>query len=147
MNTFKTYSACNVNVTFLGHVFEGLGEGDDAITVTMNEDVAQLTIGMQGDGVASMSCNASGEVTIRLLHGSATNEFLSKKVAGYRGGSLVTGELIITEVGSNSKVVAQKTFIAKAPDFSRGATAGEVEWRFVSPAIDIFHGGSEEVGA
>ena len=144
--TVRTYSACNVNVTYLGHVFTGLGEGDDAITVTMSEDVAGLTIGMQGDGVVSMSCDASGEIVIRVLHGSETNAFLSKKVAGYRGGSLVTGELIITEVGSDSKVVAQNTFIAKAPDFSRGASAGEVEWRFVSPYIDINHGSTAVVG-
>ena len=145
--TIKTYSACNVHVTFLGHLFEGLGTGDDAVTATLNEDVAQLDIGMQGDGVVSMGCDASGEITIRVLYGSETNTFLSKKVAGYRGGSVITGELVITEVGSDSRVVAKSTFIAKQPDFSRGAKAGEVEWRFISPDISITHAGqSVELG-
>ena len=146
--TVRTYSACNVNVTYLGHVFTGLGEGEDAISVTMAEDVTNLTIGMQGDGVISMSCNASGDITIRLLHGSETNAFLSKKVAGYTGGSLpVVGELIITEVGSDSKVVAQNTVIARQPDFVRGASAGEVEWHFKSTNISIVHGATAELGA
>ena len=101
---------------------------------------------MQGDGVVSMSCDSSGEITIKLLHGSETNEFLSRKVAGYRGGSLVTGELIIEEVGSSSKVVAKTAMIAKMPDFTRGNSAGEVEWRFISPEIEINHGSTEIIG-
>jgi hypothetical protein len=143
--TTTTYSASNVTVTYGGHVFTGFGSGDDVIQVSRREDSVQLDIGMQGDGVYSQSTDRSGELTISLLAGSATNDFLTAKANANDVGSIFSAPLIITEVGSETKVTADKCVIQKVPDLNRGAKAGEVEWVFVSPTVISKQGRGTEI--
>ena len=143
--TVTAYSASNVIVTYGGHTFQGFAGGDDVITVNRREDAVQLDIGMQGDGVYSQSTDMSGEITIRIQAGSATNDFLSAKARAGDIGAVFVAPLIITEIGTTTKTTADKTVIQRVPDLSRGAVAGEVEWVFVSPFVRTYHSGSEEI--
>jgi len=140
-----TYSAANTTVTYAGHSFEGFGAGDDVISVARREDGMQLDIGMQGDGVYSQSTDKSGTITIRLLAGSATNDFLNAKVQATDAGAVFSAPLIIKEEGSSAGATAARAVISKQPDFSRGNVAGEVEWVFLSDNVAINHAGSEEL--
>lgn len=143
--TTKVYSASNVIVTYGGHTMQGFTGGDDVIQVTRREDAVQLDIGMQGDGVYSQSTDMSGEITISLQAGSATNDFLSGKARAGELGALFVAPLVITEIGTGTKVTADKCVIQKIPDLSRGATAGDVEWVFLSPFVRSFQTGSEDI--
>ena len=143
--TTTVYSAANVIATYGGHTMRGFAGGDDVIQVTRREDAVDLSIGVQGDGVFSQSTDMSGTITITLQAGSATNEFLSGKARAGELGALFVAPLVITEIGTDTKTTADKCVIQKVPDLSRGATAGEVEWVFLSPFVRTYQAGSEEI--
>lgn len=145
MGATTVYSAANVNVNYGGHVFTGLGSGNDAIKVERAQDSMSMEIGMQGDATLSQTTDKSGTLTIKLLAGSETNTFLSLKANATDAGSVFSAPMVITEVGSSGKVTATKCVIKKIPDFGRGATASEVEWVFISGDVAITHAGSEEL--
>jgi len=145
MPVLKTYNATNVIVTYGGHTFTGFAGGDDVVQVSRREDSVQLDIGMQGDGVYSQSTDKSGEITITLQAGSETNDFLSGKASAGDAGALFIAPMIVSEAGTNTRTTADKCTIQKVPDLSKGATAGDVEWVFISPFVNTFIGGSENV--
>ena len=143
--TTTTYSASAVNINWLGHSFTGLGSGDDAIQVERTNPSMTLTIGVQGDGTISQSTDKSATITIRLLSGSATNDFLTAKANASDAGVIASGPMLIEEFGSSSKVTAGRCVIEKIPAFTRGAMANEVEWTFLTTDCAISHGSSDGI--
>lgn len=140
-----TYSAAAVTCMVGSHVVEGLGTGDDAIMVTMSEDMMSKNVGIKGDVTFSQATDRSGEVTIRLLAGASSNEFLTAKCEATASGTVFSAPIIITESGSNSKVTANKCVILRMPDFQRGTTAAELEWQFLAADIAISHTAGSEL--
>ena len=141
----STYSAAAVNVIYAGHLMTGFGEGDSVIEVARTKDSIQMTTGIKGDGVLSQSTDKSGKIKIKLLAGSATNKFLSDKANASDAGSLFSGDITISETGTDAGVIAEKCVIVKVPDFTRGAVAQELEWEFYSQNINIKHSSGTEL--
>ena len=140
-----TYSAAATTLVYMGHVFGGFADGEDVISVARGKDAVNMTIGMQGDAVFSQTTDKSGTITVKLLAGSATNEFLNKKAQATDAGTLAIGDLIISEVGTEAGVSAEKCIIQKIPDYGRGETAKTVEWVFLSPKVQVKHDAGVEV--
>lgn len=145
MAQVTAYSAQNVTVTFLGKVISGFAEGDDAIMVERNKPTMSQTIGIQGDGVYTQTADKSGVVTLKLLQGCEENAFLSAKIQASEVGGIVSGELIITEIGNDARVTARKCVIEGMPKFQRGEGHTPVEWRFLSTDINISQGAGAEI--
>ncbi len=140
-----TYSAAATSVVYAGHIVEGFDEGDDAIEVSRAKDSIQATIGIKGDAVISQSTDKSGTITLRLLAGAVSNDFLSSKSNASDAGSLFAGDITIMEVGTKAGVIAEKCIIQKSPDFTRGAKAAGLEWVIFSPNIKIAHAAGTEI--
>ncbi len=145
MASVTTYSAAATSVVYASHLIEGFADGDDVIKVERAEDSIQATIGIQGDAVVSQSTNKSGTITVSLLAGSISNEFLSGKANANDAGSLFAGDINISETGTGAGVVAEKCIIQKIPEYGRGATAKNLEWVFFSPNIMIKHASGTEI--
>ena len=145
MPQVTVYSAQNVIVTYLGKTLGGFAEGDDAIQVERNKPTMSQTIGMQGDGAYTQTSDKSGVITLKLLQGCEENTFLTKKIQAAETGGIVSGELIITEVGNDARVTARKCVIEGMPKFQRGEGQVPVEWRFLSTDVDMAQGAGAEV--
>ena len=137
---FSSYSSQNVSINWLGHLFTGLADGDDAITIERTEKTMTKLVGIHGDGVLTQSADKSGMITIRTLQNSETNKFLSLKAAATEAGVIASGPLIMTEAGSDAKAMCQRCVIEGVPSMVRGASTNSVEWTFLSLDITIFHG-------
>lgn len=145
MAQVSAYSAQNVTVTYLGKVISGFAEGDDAIMVERNTPTMTQTIGMQGDGQYIQTSDKSGVVTLKLLQGCEENTFLTAKIQAAEVGGITSGDLLITEVGSDGGVIARKCVIEGMPKFQRGANTVPVEWRFLSTDVSISQSAGAEV--
>ncbi len=145
MAQVTAYSAQNIVVTFLGKVIAGFADGEDAILVSRNKPTMTQTIGIQGDGIYSQTSDRSGVVTLKLLQNCEENAFLSAKVAASEAGGITSGLLIITEIGNDAKVTANKCVITGVPDFQRGEGQNSVVWSFLSTDIAITQGAGASV--
>ena len=135
------YSADGLVVTFLGkNISPGLAEGDDAITVENREPMVDLTTGIKGDGVFSISRDFSGTIKLKYLQNSSSAKFLNEQVNLMKTGVPIAGPLIISEIGSDAKVTANKTMIRGKPKLVRGKKQNTVEFEFLSADCDINHG-------
>lgn len=141
----SSYSAQNVVITWLGHSFVGLDEGDDSIQVTRDNPTMSKTVGIQGDVVFTQSTDKSGTITIRTLQNSETNSFLSAKAQASEAGVVANGPLIIDEIFSDAKVVCNKTVIQGVPGLARGAGHNSVEWVFLAAEVLPIHGMGAEI--
>lgn len=145
MAQVSSYSSQNVTVTFLGVVISGFAEGDDSIMIERNKPIMTQQIGMQGDGLYNQTADKSGVVTLKLLQNCEENTFLSAKVQAAEIGGIVSGELIVTEIGNDAQSTARKCVIEGMPKFQRGETSVPVEWRFLSTDISITQGTGTQI--
>ena len=140
------YSGQNNVLTFLGiNITAGLADGDDAISIEISEDTMKKTVGMRGDGIFSRSADHSGEIKLKYIQNSSSGKFLSAKLNAIKSGAIVVGPLILSEVGGDAKVVANKTTIKKQAPFKRGNGQNYVEFELVSLDITIIHGMGEQL--
>ncbi len=56
----------------------GFSDGDDAISIERNEDFTNETVGMKGDISRAINRNATGILTIRLMHNSPYLQFIEQ---------------------------------------------------------------------
>lgn len=126
----KAYSADEVAVTLAGLRVVGLGEGDDAIMAEWRSDVTTISVGADGNGVASRSADRSGTVKIKLQHDSELHKSLVR-IHNARSTASV-GDFDMTVTATGEGIAANDLFIAKPPSVSIGAKATERVWEFVT---------------
>ena len=140
------YSADSGILTFMGvNISPGLADGDDAISVEQDSDTMTKTVGIRGDGVFSRSVDKSGTVKLKYLQNSTSGKFLSAKLNAIQAGVVVVGPLIFTEIGGDSKFLANKTTIKKQAPLKRGAKQNYVEYELITLDLTINHGVGVEV--
>lgn len=128
----SAYTMINVAATLDGVAVKGLFDGDDAIVVSQGSDVGEMMVGADGSSIFSQTADRSATITIKLQHTSPTHRRLIQKWKQQRAGRLVAFPFDLTDTGSGEGGTADKCFVQKAPDDSKGKNATVREWVIVT---------------
>lgn len=123
----------------------GAAIADEGITIAMAGDKNSMTIGADGEGMHSLHCDNSGQITIRLLKTSPANAKLMNMYNSQKGNAKNWGKNTITlnHTGSGDNVTGQKCAFKKVPDYTNAKAGGIVEWVFDSIKVDEILGSYE----
>ena len=126
----SAYSMINVSATLDRRDVKGLWDGDDTIVVTQGSDVGEGLVGADGSSIFSISADQSAEISIKLQHTSPTHRFLSQKLkqTRNRGANVNAFSFSVKDRVSGEGGTADKCYIRKAPDDSKGKMATVREW-------------------
>lgn len=140
----STYSFMDVNCTLTSadaviDVGYGAGVADEGITFGMAGDKNTMTIGADGEGMHSLHADNSGQVTIRLLKTSPTNNKLMNLYNLQKVDTRKWGKNTITmnNSASGDNATATKSAFKKVPDLANAKDGSIVEWVFDSIKVDM----------
>jgi len=143
----NSYSFLDVTASLTGptgviDLGAGSANGSEGITVSLNTAKNTMTVGIDGEGMHSLSTNKSGTITISLLKTSPVNKKLSLAYNAQSQSSTLWGNNVIVIRNSTSGDVATARGVAfqKVPDFANAAAAGNVVWVFDCLKIDTLLG-------
>lgn len=133
------YSFDKVIAIFGAVPLSGFAEGDDAITIRRRTAHFDLTVGVDGRGIASRSADLSGEIVLKLLQTSPTNLYLGALVQAQEFGATFTPLPFLLKDASNQlQLVAAKACIVMAPaEQVYGGTQNAREWTLLAEAIEM----------
>lgn len=126
------YSMLNVTATLDGRTVLGLFDGDNALQVSQGVDVGTMLVGADGSSLFSQTADRSAQITLRLQHTSPTHRQLVQKWKAQRAGRLVGFPFDFIDSMSNEGGSADKCYVMRAPDDSKGNNATVREWVIVT---------------
>jgi hypothetical protein len=138
MPDVKQYDFGLVNLAFKGVMFQGFADGD-SIAVALDEDAYTDVVGSGGDVVRTRNRNTLGDMTVRLLAESPTNDRLSA-IADLDAAGLGRGPLTLTNLNGTTILSAASAWIKKRPDVAYGKESGVREW-VLRVVFDIYNVG------
>lgn len=140
MSTFSFMDTACTLTSDDGVVDMGYGAAiaDEGITFAMAGDKNTMTVGADGEGMHSLHCDKSGQVTVRLLKTSPTNAKLMNLYNIQQSSTAKWGKNTITmnHSGSGDNYTATKCAFKKAPDYTNAKDGSTVEWIFDAIKID-----------
>jgi hypothetical protein len=132
-----TYSFKDVNAAIVGPgaafaLGNGTGAAEEGITITPTEDINNMLIGADGQGMHSLHADQSGMVTLRYLKNSPVNALLSAMFAFQTASSAAHGQntININNERSGDSITCTQGACKKAPDLTYAKDGGIVEWEF-----------------
>lgn len=138
------YSFLDVHCALTGpggivNLASGAGAAEEGITFTPVGELNTMTIGADGTGMHSLSANRAGNVTIRLLKTSPTNQLLSAMMAFQTASAATHGQNTISmaDTARGDSITAQQVAFKTRPPLSYAAQATVVEWTFDAVKMDI----------
>lgn len=134
--TVRTYNLKDIILTFGGVIIEGGADGDK-MSVAPTGDDWTMQKGSDGEVIRSFQNDFTGRVTINLLYGAPSNQYLSdiRKQDTLTGNGVKT--LSIADTRGNSLFVADAAWIMKRPEVPFGKDAGTVTWELDCAQITI----------
>ena len=126
------YTMLNVTATLDGRAVLGLFDGDNALQVTQGADVGSMLVGADGASLFSQTADRSAQITLRLQHTSPSHRQLVEKWKAQRAGRLVGFPFDFIDAMSNEGGSADKCYIMRAPDDTKGNNATVREWVIVT---------------
>lgn len=120
-----------------GRVMENFAEGDDVIQVEEREDKVTDKTGADGNLMPEISANDSAEITLKFLHTAPENDYLEDLLSQFVNGYITGIPISIYNSRSGRGEVATTGYITKKAGRSRGAKAGDREWKIVVPKLAI----------
>lgn len=147
-----TYSFLDVQATLAGPTGVvdlgcGAGNAQEGITVAFNEDKDNMLVGADGSVMHSLRASQAGQITVRLLQTSESNNKLSIMYNAQAVSSSLWGQNVITVRNSatGDVIVASACAFTKQPDINYAQDGGTLEWVFNCGAInEILGTGSPE---
>lgn len=135
----KVYNPHSLAISFGGINISGFANGE-FVSVDMNEDQFNLTVGADGESVRGRVNNGSGTVTITLLHTSQSNEDLRAILeqdrrdnaadTGVEGSGIKS--LQIKDLSGRTLINCASAWIRKPPVVNFDLEATTREWVFES---------------
>lgn len=136
----KQHDPSQCLLSFDGVPISGYADGT-FIEVEANDDSFTLQIGSDGEATRSRSQNRSGVLTLTLMQGSASNDFLSGMLLSDRINGDGVGALQMADNLGTTLVLAQNAWVKRSPNVRRSKESDTVEWVFESDRMDVFVGG------
>lgn len=131
----RTYRLANVLISIDGLPLSGFGESD-AITFTPRSDLFESVTGADGEVTRSASNDLSQDIALVLMQTSPALALLEARLALIRVGA--PGDIFtiyVNDIEGRETVLAQQTWIQRAPDLAFGKAAAEREWALMSPNV------------
>lgn len=149
----NTYSFLDTGASIIGiggsiSIGAGAGVASEGITVEMAEDKDVLTMGADGTGMHNLHASNAGNITVRLLKTSPTNQKLQAMYNVQRlssanwGGNVIT----ITNPATGDVVIARECAFRRQPTIVYSTDGAMNEWAFNATNIDM-HLGDNVVSA
>ena len=113
----------------------------DMVTFTPGAPVASMTVGTDGHAGMNWSPRRDGEVSMRFLAGSASNDVLQALV-----NTQAYFMLMIYDLNGRSLIECAAATVSAMPDRAWGPEMGVCEWKFLGNNWLINNGGSNRVG-
>jgi len=139
-----TYSFLDVKAAIVGpggtfSLGSGSGAAEEGITIEPSDDIDEMLIGADGQGMHSLKANKSGKITVRLLKTSPVNQQLSAMLAFQRTSAVNHGQNTITVVNKSSgdTITCQQVAFARVPNLTYARLGGTNEWTFNATIIDM----------
>jgi Protein of unknown function (DUF3277) len=138
----KTYSFLNTVVLVNGVEIQGWADGDDAISIKPNEDMASHKVGASGDMMVSISADRSGEFTFKLLQTSNSNSYLLSLSQNQQlgGSSFYPLAVKFQDVHRQDMADGTSGYLKRLPDLTRGEEGATQEWTIVVERLDLVMG-------
>jgi len=130
MALFKTFSFQNANAIFGIIEIQGWAEGDDVLTIEMEEDQFSDVAGAKGDVARSQTSDNRCTITIKLLQTSITNAELTAAYTLDKTTGSGVAPMIIEDKEAGETFVVNNAWINKYPKVVRGPKANAMEWVF-----------------
>ena len=138
-----TYSFMDVNATLTGvggvvNLGNGSSVAKEGITVTLNQDRNNMTVGADGEVMHSLRKDKSGTITVRLLYTSPVNKILQAMYDAQALSSSAWGNnaIAITNSGNKELVTARSVAFKKQPDRTYSEDSTTLKWTFDCGKID-----------
>lgn len=142
-----TYSFIDVNCSIVGPgvaitLGNDSGSAEEGISIEMEADKNNMTIGADGSGMHSLHAGNAGTVTVRLLKTSPQNALLMAAYNAQRISSSLWGKNVITLVQSNADdaIVCASCAFTRQPNLEYATDGGTNTWTFQSTKITGFLG-------
>lgn len=136
----KTYDPAECLLSFDGVPISGYAD-DTFLELEANDDSFTLQKGADGEGTRSRSRNRSMRLTVTLMQGSASNDYLSGRLAADLLSGAGAGALQFKELNGTTVVNAAEAWVMRTPTISRAKESGTVQWVFEMDAASAFVGG------
>lgn len=137
----RTYNPKEIIIIVGGFQLSGYADGA-FVTVERKEDMFNLQIGADGEGVRSKSNNQSGSINIKLLQSSASNEILSSFAKLDELSNAGTFPILVKDTSGTSLYSAESAWIKKIAPSEFGKEAGSREWEIETDNLQTFVGKS-----
>jgi hypothetical protein len=141
------YSFLDVNATLVGagaiiDLGAGAGNAGTGISITQTNARNTMTMGLDGEGMHSLSADKSGVVKIQLLQTSPVNAKLMALYDAQTLNSSLWGQNIITITNSASgdAISCRGCAFQKRPDLGYQKDGATVEWAFDALKVDAILG-------
>jgi len=140
------YDPDQILITVAGIPITGFADGEFC-TIERDSDAFQDVVGTDGEVTRSKSNDGRATITIRLMQSSPTNTLLSALHNSDKNapGGVGVGPFYMQDLSNlvgGTLLVAEKCWIAKAPDSSWDRTPTEREWKIRVAKLDGLDGGS-----
>jgi hypothetical protein len=138
----KTHAFVNDHLFINGVEITDYGEGDDVIKASRLNDAASHKMGADGRMAVAIHADRSGEITIKIMQTSPSNQYLSSLVALQGGGpgTFVPIVGLFQDPHRQDRGVGSFGYIKKHADVQRGVAVNEHEWTFVFERLDFLLG-------
>ncbi len=142
------YSFQQVTATLVGlptfniNLGYGAAVADEGITTAMADDKNTMLTGADGEGMHSLHAGKAGQITVRLLKTSPTNQALNLAYTAQALDPSLWGQNVITirNTASGDITVGRECAFKKLPDFTNAKDGTIQEWVFDCIKIDTLLG-------
>jgi len=143
----KTYDPNDMIITFMGDVITGFADGT-FISIVPSSERWGKTVGADGEVGRSKSNDNTYEVTITLMQTSASNDYLSEKLAADKNSNEGIGALQIIDKSGTTEFFFDSAWIRQPADSEYSKDVAERAWTFdTGQALQETIGGSNTTSA
>jgi hypothetical protein len=116
----------------------GSAAAEEGIDIIPAGDKSTMMIGADGAGIHSLHADKSGQVTVRFLKNSPTNQLLSALYAFQTASSSSHGQntIAIYDKSRGDTIVCTQCAFRKAPDIKYAKDADVIAWEFDAVKIE-----------
>ncbi|MCW8965318.1 MAG: hypothetical protein OQK82_01325 [Candidatus Pacearchaeota archaeon] len=115
-----------------------LADSDDCIQATMNEDMVEIDLDLNGNGRFIISSDESGQITLEIKNTSIAD---LARLSAYCEARLQLTCIIKDMTTNLAGVISQQCMIARQPDYARGKRPGNPQFTLKCIDLAIKHDG------